>query len=48
MGGSGFVVDQAGYPFFFIYTSLLGLPALVLLWFVVWQSKQVAELPRPA
>lgn len=31
MGGSGFVVDAAGYPWFFVYTSLLGLPALVIL-----------------
>lgn len=33
MGGSGWVVDQAGWPFFFLYTSALGIPALVLaLW----------------
>ncbi len=31
MGTSGFVVDAIGYPWFFAYTSLLGLPALVLL-----------------
>ena len=43
MGGSGFVVDQAGYPWFFIYTSLLGLPALVLLWLVVRQSRSRAR-----
>lgn len=48
MGGSGFVVDQAGYPFFFIYTSMLGLPALVLLWLVVRQSKRGPETLRPA
>jgi MFS transporter, PAT family, beta-lactamase induction signal transducer AmpG len=48
MGGSGFVVDQAGYPWFFIYTSMLGLPALVLLWLVVRQSRAVANGPRPA
>jgi len=48
MGGSGFVVDQAGYPWFFIYTSMLGLPALVLLWLVVRQSRSVANGPRPA
>ena len=42
MGGSGFVVDQAGYPWFFVYTSFLGLPALLLLWLVVRQSSSVA------
>ena len=35
MGTSGFVVDAIGYPSFFVYTSTLGLPALVLLCFVV-------------
>jgi PAT family beta-lactamase induction signal transducer AmpG len=40
MGGSGFVVDQVGYPWFFVYTSMLGLPALVLLWLVVRESRR--------
>jgi PAT family beta-lactamase induction signal transducer AmpG len=48
MGGSGFVVDQAGYPWFFVYTSFLGLPALVLLWLVVRQSRMQPVVPRPA
>lgn len=30
MGGSGFVVDHAGWPAFFVYTSALGIPALLL------------------
>lgn len=30
-GASGYVVEAAGYPLFFIYTSLLGIPALFLL-----------------
>jgi MFS transporter, PAT family, beta-lactamase induction signal transducer AmpG len=34
MGGSGFVVEAVGYPMFFVYTSLLGVPALVLLYFL--------------
>ncbi len=34
MGTSGFVVDAIGYPWFFVYTSSLGLPALVLLYFL--------------
>jgi PAT family beta-lactamase induction signal transducer AmpG len=40
MGGSGFVVDAVGYPWFFVYTSLLGLPALVLLFFLARQMRQ--------
>ncbi len=34
MGGSGFVADAVGWPLFFVYTSTLGIPALVLLYFL--------------
>jgi PAT family beta-lactamase induction signal transducer AmpG len=34
MGTSGFVVDAVGYPWFFVYTSSLGVPALVILFFL--------------
>ena len=34
MGTSGFVVDAIGYPAFFCYTASLGVPALVLLFFL--------------
>jgi PAT family beta-lactamase induction signal transducer AmpG len=34
MGTSGFVVDAIGYPSFFVYTATLGLPALILLFFL--------------
>jgi PAT family beta-lactamase induction signal transducer AmpG len=40
MGGSGFVVDAVGYPWFFVYTSLLGVPALVLLYFLARQMRR--------
>jgi PAT family beta-lactamase induction signal transducer AmpG len=40
MGTSGFVVDAIGYPRFFVYTATLGIPALVLLYFVVRQSER--------
>jgi MFS transporter, PAT family, beta-lactamase induction signal transducer AmpG len=39
MGTSGFVVDAIGYPWFFVYTSSLGIPALVLLYFIARQRK---------
>jgi PAT family beta-lactamase induction signal transducer AmpG len=42
MGTSGFVVDAIGYPWFFVYTSCLGLPALAMLYFVV-RSRRAAE-----
>ncbi len=31
-GGSGYVVDQIGFVGFFLYTSALGLPALLEYW----------------
>jgi PAT family beta-lactamase induction signal transducer AmpG len=37
MGTSGFVVDAVGYPWFFVYTSALGIPALVML-YLLWRS----------
>jgi len=40
MGTSGFVVDAIGYPAFFVYTSTLGLPALVLLFFLARKMRQ--------
>jgi PAT family beta-lactamase induction signal transducer AmpG len=40
MGASGFVVDAIGYPFFFVYTSVLGLPALVMLYFLTQQAQR--------
>ena len=42
MGTSGFVVDAVGYPWFFVYTSSLGIPALVLLYFIVRQKRNAA------
>jgi PAT family beta-lactamase induction signal transducer AmpG len=39
MGTSGFVVDAVGYPTFFVYTAVLGLPALVMLFLVTRRQK---------
>jgi len=43
MGTSGFVVDAIGYPRFFVYTSALGLPALVLLFLVARSTRKRDE-----
>ncbi len=40
-GASGYVSEALGWPGFFVYTSLLGIPALIL---IVWLSRQ---LPVP-
>lgn len=41
-GGSGWVVDQFGYPFFFLYTSALGIPALLL---VIYLARSMRPPP---
>jgi PAT family beta-lactamase induction signal transducer AmpG len=43
MGTSGFVVDAIGYPAFYAYTASLGLPALVLLYFLARRMRQEAR-----
>ncbi|MGQ0586224.1 MAG: AmpG family muropeptide MFS transporter [Gammaproteobacteria bacterium] len=45
MGGSGFVVDAVGWPLFFVYTSALGIPALLLLALLM---RQPPAPPSPA
>jgi PAT family beta-lactamase induction signal transducer AmpG len=40
MGTSGFVVDAIGYPSFFCYTAGLGVPALVLLFFLARRMRE--------
>lgn len=37
-GYSGVVVDEFGYPAFFSYAAILGIPAIVLAWYVWRQS----------
>jgi PAT family beta-lactamase induction signal transducer AmpG len=48
MGTSGFVVDAVGYPWFFVYTSTLGIPALVLLYFIVREQGKQGQGARLA
>ncbi|MBI2382820.1 MAG: MFS transporter [Gammaproteobacteria bacterium] len=43
MGGSGFIADAIGYPLFFVYTSALGVPALL----VLWRLTRRLPAPRP-
>lgn len=40
-GFSGFIVDSVGYAWFFAYTALIGLPALVLLYFLHSSEKRL-------
>jgi len=42
-GGSGFIVEAIGYPWFFVYTSALGLPALALIVYL----RRVTATPVP-
>lgn len=38
-GGSGWVVDSFGYPAFFLYTSALGIPALLIISYLIRHPK---------
>ena len=44
-GLSGFVVDAIGYPWFFLYTASLSVPALLLLWYLVTRRSLVLAGP---
>src|SRR4029077_13759571 len=44
-GMSGFVVDAIGYPWFFLYTASLSVPALLLLWYLVTRRSLVLAGP---
>ncbi len=44
-GYSGGIVDTLGYPGFFVFTTLIGLPVLVLVWLA--QRRLVVEVPQP-
>ncbi|TVQ40725.1 MAG: AmpG family muropeptide MFS transporter, partial [Wenzhouxiangella sp.] len=44
-GPSGWIVDQAGYVFFFFYASALGIPAMLL---VLWLMQRQADINEAA
>jgi PAT family beta-lactamase induction signal transducer AmpG len=46
-GLSGFVVDAVGYPWFFLYTASLSVPALLLLWYLATRGL-LTRAPAPA
>ncbi len=39
-GFSGFIVESAGYPMFFVYTAILGVPAILLLLILMANRKR--------
>lgn len=43
-GPSGFIVDQSGYVFFFVYASALGIPAMAL---AIYLMRRPAHLSSP-
>lgn len=45
-GFSGYVVDMAGYPLFFLYAGMLGLPAIALVIFLQKYSTNIAADDR--
>lgn len=44
-GFSGFIVDAVGYAWFFAYTALIGLPALLLIMFLTRSDKTLRKAP---
>ncbi len=47
-GLSGFVVDAIGYPWFFLYTASLSVPALLLLWYLATRGSLMQGNLAPA
>ena len=46
-GFSGLVVDAAGYGDFFLYTAAMGLPSILLAWWL-WRRAAVARPLGPS
>ena len=47
-GGSGFVVESFGYVNFFFYASALGIPAILLVLYLMYHQRQKAASPSAA
>jgi PAT family beta-lactamase induction signal transducer AmpG len=43
-GFSGWVVDTAGYPQFFVIAAMLGIPAIALVLVLLWRDRQLSRL----
>ena len=46
-GGSGYVVEAWGYVNFFFYAAALGIPAILLVLFLMYHQRQQAALASP-
>ncbi len=46
-GFSGMVIDAAGYVWFFVYASAIGLPAIALTLFLMWRAAR-SDIPAAA
>jgi len=44
-GTSGFVIERLGFEWFFVSTSLIGVPVALLCWYVWHRRKQMERLP---
>ncbi|WP_282604704.1 AmpG family muropeptide MFS transporter [Pelagibius sp. Alg239-R121] len=47
-GGSGFVVESAGYVNFFFYASALGIPAILLVLYLMYHERRMEQSASPA
>jgi MFS transporter, PAT family, beta-lactamase induction signal transducer AmpG len=42
-GVSGFIIERLGFEWFFVATSLIGVPVAALCWYV-WRRRQITRL----
>jgi len=42
-GVSGFIIERLGFEWFFVATSLIGVPVAALCWYV-WRRRQITGL----
>jgi PAT family beta-lactamase induction signal transducer AmpG len=45
---SGWIIDETSYPFFFVYTAVLGIPAVVLALLLTLHARRLASAPASA
>jgi len=43
-GASGFAIERLGFEWFFVATSLIGVPVAVLAWYV-WRAPEGRPIP---
>ena len=45
-GFSGVIVDTSGYEYFFTYTACLGIPAIVMVIWLIYRAEKIPDNPK--